>query len=44
MSEFVKIKPEQALAALEADLEIRILSAYIENIERRLNEPLKLYS
>ena len=39
-----KIRPEQALAALEANLEIKILEAYMSRIEWRLNEPIRVYS
>ncbi len=40
---FLKTKPEQILAALESHLEIKILTAYMEYIQNKLNEPLTLY-
>ena len=40
---FYQAKPEQTLAALEANLEIRLLNAYLSFIENKLDEPLQIY-
>ena len=40
---FYQAKPEQTLAALEANLEIKLINAYSTFIDRKLEEPLMIY-
>jgi hypothetical protein len=40
---FFQIKPEQALAALETHLEIKMLESYLEYITKKIDEPIELY-